>query len=249
MVEDPNLVRHLAHFGINIANMEKTDKSMLELEIDLNQRFDEWSIIQEEGTKLKPLFGPGYTGLANLGNSCYLNSVMQVVFSIPEFHNKYYPPNGIFESAPLDPPSDFTTQMAKLGYGLLSGKYSEEPAKSNDEVKEQLGIKPTMFKNLIGRGHHEFSTKRQQDVQEFFLHLINVIERNNRTNATPPATDCFKFQVEERIECSLSNKVKYNTRTEYMLSLPVAQNMTNFEAFTAFENKRKELEIKGQKMY
>ena len=33
-----------------------------------------------------------------------------------------------------------------------------------------------MFKTLIGRGHAEFSTKRQQDTQEFLLHLISVIE-------------------------------------------------------------------------
>ena len=33
-----------------------------------------------------------------------------------------------------------------------------------------------MFKNLIGRGHAEFSSKRQQDAQEFLLHLINTIE-------------------------------------------------------------------------
>lgn len=33
-----------------------------------------------------------------------------------------------------------------------------------------------MFKNLIGQGHPEFSTKRQQDAQEFFLHLISVLE-------------------------------------------------------------------------
>jgi len=246
MVEDPNLAKHLAHFGINVTNMEKTDKSMVELEIDLNQRFDEWSIIQEEGSKLTPLFGPGFTGLVNLGNSCYLNSVMQVIFSIPDFQQKYYPPNNIFESAPSDPPSDFTTQMAKLGYGLLSGKYSEE--KQNEEEKEQDGIKPTMFKNLIGKGHNEFSTKRQQDVQEFFLHLINVIERNNRTNATSPATDCFKFQVEERIECVQTKKVRYNTRTEYLLSLPVSQEMTNLDAYMAFEAMKKEMELKEQKM-
>lgn len=58
---------------------------MVELEIDINQRIGEWATIQEAGTKLVPLYGPGYTGLANLGNSCYLNSVMQVIFSIPDF--------------------------------------------------------------------------------------------------------------------------------------------------------------------
>lgn len=85
MVEDPNLATHLSHWGINVAHMEKTDKSMIELELDLNQKFGEWVALQEAASKLTPVYGPGYTGLANLGNSCYLNSVMQTLFIIPDF--------------------------------------------------------------------------------------------------------------------------------------------------------------------
>nr|KAG5700196.1 hypothetical protein BaRGS_011039 [Batillaria attramentaria] len=85
MVEDPKLTEHLRHFGINVAALEKTDKTMVELEIDLNQRIGEWDVIQEAGSQLTPLYGPGYTGMRNLGNSCYMNSVMQVLFTIPDF--------------------------------------------------------------------------------------------------------------------------------------------------------------------
>lgn len=67
---------------------KQTDKSMAELEIDLNQRVGEWADIQETGKMLLPLFGPGYTGLANLGNSCYLNSVVQVLFTVPSFQQR-----------------------------------------------------------------------------------------------------------------------------------------------------------------
>lgn len=35
-----------------------------------------------------------------------------------------------------------------------------------------------MFKALVGRGHPEFGTNRQQDAQEFLLHLLNIIDRN-----------------------------------------------------------------------
>ena len=62
MVEDPYLKQHLAHFGIKIQEMEKTDKSMAELEIDMNQKFGEWATLCESQNKLEPISGPGYTG-------------------------------------------------------------------------------------------------------------------------------------------------------------------------------------------
>ena len=66
----------------------QTDKSMLELEIDLNQRVGEWDILTEAGSQLVPIHGSGYTGMINLGNSCYMNSVMQVLFTIPDFQKR-----------------------------------------------------------------------------------------------------------------------------------------------------------------
>lgn len=57
MVEDPYLAKHLAHFGIKITNLEKTEKSMVELEIDINQRIGEWSILSESSSKLEPISG------------------------------------------------------------------------------------------------------------------------------------------------------------------------------------------------
>ena len=38
-----------------------------ERELDQNTNFD-WNRIQESGKELVPVFGPGYTGLVNLGN-------------------------------------------------------------------------------------------------------------------------------------------------------------------------------------
>uniref|UniRef100_A0A673BRR9 Ubiquitin carboxyl-terminal hydrolase n=1 Tax=Sphaeramia orbicularis TaxID=375764 RepID=A0A673BRR9_9TELE len=196
MVLDSKLPEHLAHFGIDMMTMEKTERTMTELEIAVNQRVGEWEVIQESGTTLRPLFGPGLTGMKNLGNSCYLNSVMQVLFTVPDFQSKYVSNiDKIIDEAPSDPSQDFKTQG------------------------DQIGIAPRMFKALVGRGHPEFSTNRQQDAQEFLLHFINMVERNCRSGPNP--SEAFRFLVEERIVCQQSQKAKYTQRVDYIVQLPV----------------------------
>lgn len=59
MVLDPWLGDHLAHWGINMMKMEKTDKSMTELQIERNENF-EFDTITESGTALSPMTGKGY---------------------------------------------------------------------------------------------------------------------------------------------------------------------------------------------
>ena len=59
MVEDPNLAIHLSHWGINMMKMEKSDKSMADLEIALNQKYGEASMIEEANSKLQPVYGGG----------------------------------------------------------------------------------------------------------------------------------------------------------------------------------------------
>lgn len=108
---------------------------------------------------------------------------------------------------------------AKLGVGLLSGKYSLPPPKGSPPDEDSPGISPLMFKTLVGRGHPDFSTKKQQDAQEFFLHILNLIERNSRNRNNP--IDCFKFKVEERVQCSSSEKVKYTHRADTTLGLNI----------------------------
>ena len=51
--------RHLEHWGINMMSMQKTEKTMAELQIDLNMSF-EFDKITESGESLQPLSGPGY---------------------------------------------------------------------------------------------------------------------------------------------------------------------------------------------
>ncbi|KAL5289705.1 USP5 family protein [Megaselia abdita] len=217
MVIDPKLCEHLNHFGIKIQLMEKREKSMIELELDMNKRLGEWSTLTESESRLIPLSGPGYTGMINRGNFCYLNSVMQMLFIIPDFIEKYVTNSKqYFELFPKNPVNDFNIQMSKLGTGLWSGKYSS----SSENGMESVGISPNMFKNLIGKNHPDFSTQNQQDALDFFLHLAYLMKKNIRKSEANPM-DAMKFAIEDRVRCTASGRVKYTKREEYCLSLNI----------------------------
>ncbi|CAO1637383.1 unnamed protein product [Parajaminaea phylloscopi] len=261
---DPDLARHLRHFGMNVMDLSKTEKSMTELQLEQNLKFD-FVMTGEDGKELEPLFGPNLTGLKNLGNSCYLASTMQALFSFPAFQARYrdaYRPHTASCTNTL-PATCLECQLGKLADGLSSGRYSVprpadeappgEAVSTSDVVMEdatsaaavpvngsassgpvfQAGIRPAMFKELIGKGHEEFATMRQQDADEFLKHVVSAIQKENRRVATTAEqgtegapthdpTSIFGFTLQQRLQCLECKRVRYTQEVQDAgLSLPV----------------------------
>lgn len=221
---DPELVAHLAHWGINIAEREKTEKSLTEMQIEQNLKW-EFSMTTGDGKELKPIFGEGFTGLKNLGNSCYLASVLQCLFSMPAFAARYYHPKEPPPSAPL-PAEDLETQLRKVADGILSGRYSypdTDVVASEDSpyIPHQKGLAPAMLKHLIGRGHEEFSTMRQQDAFELLLHLLKLVTRSPHPSPGQDPVNAFRFVMEQRLQCISCNRVRYRSDEQDNISIPV----------------------------
>lgn len=221
---DPDLAAHLSHWGINIAEREKTEKSLMEMQIEHNMKW-EFSMTSEDGQELSSIFGPGFTGLLNLGNSCYLSSVVQCLFSLPEFRQRYYHPGS---EPPLsqNPAQDLETQLRKLADGILSGRYSRPdtnvtPSPDSGEVPHQRGLSPSMFKHLVGYGHEEFSTMRQQDAFEFLLHIFKLVSLSRHDAGLTNPIQSFRFTVEQRLQCSSCRKVRYKVDEQDNILMPV----------------------------
>ena len=47
MVTDPLLAQRLAHLGIEVQRQRKTDRTVMEVEVEASERLDEWLTLQE----------------------------------------------------------------------------------------------------------------------------------------------------------------------------------------------------------
>ena len=245
---DTDLSKHLAHWGIDIADREKTEKSLMEMQVEQNLKWD-FSMTSEDGKELSPIFGKGFTGLKNIGNSCYLASTVQCLFSLPDFQQRYFHPDEPPPATQL-PAEDLETQLRKLADGVLSGRYSLPvndviASPDNPEVPHQKGLSPAMFKHLVGRGHEEFSTMKQQDAFEFLLHLFKHISISNSSHPSEDPVQSFRFAMEQRLQCLSCKRVRYRIDEQDNISIPVPvrrKQIANGDASTEAAVKGSEFE-------
>jgi ubiquitin carboxyl-terminal hydrolase 5/13 len=147
-------------------SLEKTDKTLAEMEVEMNRNF-EFAAVLEGGVELVTRSGPGLIGLKNMGATCYLASIMQVLFTIPEFVQRYGPSAAATAFALPDPAVNLTAQLVKLGCALLTDRYAGHARCDR--------VCPRSFKAVVGKRwdhvtrafvpHPEFSGAGQQDVR------------------------------------------------------------------------------------
>lgn len=162
-------------------------------------------------------------------------SVIQALFSLSSFQDRYYPTASLHWQSCNEtlPATCLECQMIKLADGLISGRYSKprtsfpgiSPLKEEVGPEFQEGLRPADFKSLIGKGHAEFATMRQQDAEEFLSHILTVLRQDSKRrglNEENQPTEIFKFGLEQRLECNDCKRVRYRVDSQDSISVPIA---------------------------
>lgn len=142
--------------------------------------------MSRSSTIVKTHITPGTSGLANLGNSCYMNSALQCLLHIEElaayFISKAYEKD-LNRSNPIGYKGNVALEFAKLV--------------ENTFISKNTAYSPREFKTTIGRYGNAFAGFMQQDSQEFLAFLLDGLHEDLNKIINKPVTEWPEINDEQ----------------------------------------------------
>lgn len=113
------------------------------------------------------------TGLHNLGNTCYMNSALQVIANLQVFHEYFVTKQQHTKQMNLKNPDGYKGELVTSFAQLINAMYNDK-----DEI-----VIPREFKRIVAKCSEQFSGFDQQDSQEYLSFLVDGLheELNLRT--------------------------------------------------------------------
>uniref|UniRef100_A0A2K6GUR7 ubiquitinyl hydrolase 1 n=1 Tax=Propithecus coquereli TaxID=379532 RepID=A0A2K6GUR7_PROCO len=168
----------------------------------------------------------GVAGLRNLGNTCYMNAILQCLCSISPLVEYFL--SGKYVTALQKDCSEVATAFAYLMTDMWLG--------------DSDCVSPEIFRSALGNLYPAFMKKTQQDAQEFLIYVLNELHealkkyhrrrsyekrstqrccRKAIVNETSIITRLFEGQLNYSIVCLKCENCTYKNEVFTVLSLPI----------------------------
>jgi len=220
-VKVPNVNEYLLNVGLNPSFMRKTEKTINEMSLEYNLNLKLSEAFEKEGQYEKIVSKKRPWGLTNIGNSCYMNAVLQCFAATNEF-SKYFAFDSqkvrehILSECKLRPSECLVCQTSKV-VSLF-----EDSA----DFDESVDIRPYIFRHLVGKDHLEFRTQRQQDAAEYLSHLFQVFKSTEKILQVN-FSSLFRFKSVTKLTCSGGCQSYYARENKgLILDLNLSEDLT-----------------------
>ena len=182
--------------------------------------------------------------LKNLGNTCYENSIIQCLFSLEMFMDKFTQSMETLSDTVEQP--DFRYRISNAFYNLYRSytKSLKEidtfEESQRQERQRELESKLEELKSAVGERSSQFNSTHQQDASEFFYHVIDSIQEfyqslNKTNDYDNPVTETFELELDYMIRCPGCDH-KIISESEKVRTLPLAlPQVSNENAVSAIE--------------
>ncbi|XP_034850503.1 ubiquitin carboxyl-terminal hydrolase 50 [Mirounga angustirostris] len=168
----------------------------------------------------------GVTGLRNLGNTCYMNAILQCLGSISPLVEYFL--SGKYITALQKDCSEVATAFAYVMTDMWLG--------------DSECVSPEIFRSALGNLYPAFTKETQQDAQEFLIYVLNELHealkkyrrrRSYEKGSIPRCcrkviasessiiTQLFEGQLNYSIMCLKCESCTYKNEVFTVLSLPI----------------------------
>ena len=178
-------------------------------------------------------------GFVNLGNTCYMNSALQMIIRIDKFY-------GLFQSLDLGIGSSELSPEEIEEIKILI-EFFNKYYHSNEDI-----LNPKEVKNLIGKRNKKFLGFNQEDSEEFINYLLDFMHEKLKKFGEKETSDFLKIietKINKSIKCKAIKCLSISNTIEKMNIINLSLTKETYDLDTCLQELLKREKLEDDTMY